>query len=170
MSKQGLYEYLKKMVDDGKVKLPEDPGILLVSLRDELQSPDFGFFRFDAGNRRVLGVDPAAQPSRHIESGYAYFIERGPVSQIRFEKLPSGFNDEQYNRLIIEKIARAFMIPEEFFGPYRWERREGESIWFWGIRLANRDLLDDPDVRWEYQKTVIHWPVDLVRGLLHGKE
>jgi hypothetical protein len=49
-------------------------------------------------------------------------------------------------------ICQVFGIPSEIiFGYYRWERYEGEPFMEWSERLFNRNLLDDPNIRREYQ-------------------
>lgn len=38
-----------------------------------------------------------------------------------------------------------------------WERFEGESLVKWGKRLESFGYMDDPDIRWEYQKAMLSW-------------
>lgn len=43
--------------------------------------------------------------------------------------------------------------------PYHWQRYFNEALLKWVTRLFERGLLDDPEIRWAYQKTILSAPV-----------
>lgn len=80
---------------------------------------------------------------------------------LKFEKPPFELNYGGYTQRFLNEIARAFAIPSHYFEepPYRWQRYMNEALLKWGSRLFERGLLDDPEIRWEYQKTILSTPV-----------
>lgn len=45
-----------------------------------------------------------------------------------------------------------------------WMRQPDEKMFEWGARLNQMGLMDDPEIRWEYQKYVLAAPWRIVRG------
>lgn len=68
--------------------------------------------------------------------------------------------------LVMMPIATAFEDAYKAIGkmlgikyPEAWERYADESLLAWGQRLEWMGLLDNPDIRWEYQKAMLSWLV-----------
>lgn len=77
------------------------------------------------------------------------------------EILNSAFND----------IKMSIMNEDWLYTPEFYERRSDESILKWGIRLDAFGVLDNPDIRWQYQKACLLWvasPVIRVWRKLRG--
>lgn len=80
---------------------------------------------------------------------------------------------EEFNRRVNYEIARAFGIPSHYFDtvtkPPRWHRRDKEAIIHWGKRLEKMGLLDNPAIRWEYQKYILSTPLRIIRQWVKSK-
>lgn len=68
---------------------------------------------------------------------------------------------------LIEDLGNLFadiaFVLSDFFDAFQafqkaveWQRQEGESLTDWGNRLDRAGLLDNPEIRWEYQKACWH--------------
>lgn len=94
-----------------------------------------------------------------IPSGTAYKIDLDSLAyrpKLEFPEPPVQF-DAAINRWQY-RFFQSMAVPSRYFEdrprPYRWQRWVFESVQHWGERLAERGLLDNPDIRWEYQKAV----------------
>lgn len=164
--KSTMFDRLKKALEDSKFKIPKS-GSWLVSPQDR--------HLFDTGELRKkwFGVDPGLgddrtvfRTSNHVEPGHAYYIEHG------FEPIkPPPFKfDRDIEREVVMRIARAFGVPSHYWPDkpveYRWQRWQFESLKSWGQRLFERGLMDDPEIRWEYQKAIMGRPVEKLKRML----
>lgn len=77
---------------------------------------------------------------------------------------------------LFQCFAAAGQQLAEFFYRMAWQRQDGESLVAWGKRLEGMGLMDNPDIRWEYQKAVLQTiagfflkPVRLVIQLIHRR-
>jgi len=53
---------------------------------------------------------------------------------------------------------------------YNWHRFPDETLLDWGERLGSKGLLDNPDIRWQYQVFVLTIPIRWVKALLKREE
>lgn len=152
------FEHLKQLFREGKIKIPKPDHAWLISPRDRRF--------FETGEMRgswtnVMGVDPVVE-SNAVEPGYAYFVTTARSTMPHVEIPPDVLH--QFEKALDKILWRHFWTTVE--QPYRWQRTDGETVWVWGIRLFNRGLLDDPEIRWVYQKAVWLTPVTFVRRLV----
>lgn len=156
--KQTMLDELKKAMENKDLKFLDDWAIL----SHESNRPFF-----ETGNLRgsfFAGVDygTAKQDvtmAQEIEVQYSSFLEHGTSYIIKKPApfKPSPFSDElrkQINERLQQNIdsviwGHRYKMPER---PYRWQRQHGESISEWGNRLSERGLLDNPEIRIQYQK------------------
>lgn len=126
--------------------------------------------RIETGKMREewKGREPDIIYSSFADPKCAVFVER----RLSSDELRIQITPEQEARIRSE-MASAFdrMIWGRFLPSQpepvliTWKRRDGETVHAWGIRLFGANLLDDPAVRWEYQKAVWLWPVELLRAI-----
>lgn len=161
--KSDFIERMKKAFESGNLNLPED--------------------RFNIGNwlgaalhpqdRYVIGIDPAAPDgdftgiqvytSDHIKPGEVYMVSA------RHGRVDIPPEAEAKVRAQFERAIEKMMWAATFRGQFQWKhlqptepyhhhRFPNESLIQWGQRLQARGLLDDPAIRWEYQKAVLGAP------------
>ena len=132
------------------IKRPEyQTAILHSSHRHEVEK--------QTDNMNLFGLD--VQYSDYVEAGTVYMVNKPRPKP--FEPLPVEMSLEIEKRLQ-GYIFSAFGLPRSLLEPkvpeYRWQRNRGESVFDWGDRLFKRGLLDNPAIRWEYQKTILGFP------------
>lgn len=77
-----------------------------------------------------------------------------------------GDNLQDVAKAYLRAICNAFVIPAHIILDIpEHERLPGESLRQWGNRLERRGLMDNPDARWHYQKTVLSAPFRKIRSL-----
>ncbi len=77
-------------------------------------------------------------------------------------KLRKAFND------LGSKLGEIFQpfidALTNFADEFGWIQYEDENILEWGNRLQKEGYLDNPDIRWEYQKAVWLWLPRKIKG------
>lgn len=111
---------------------------------------------FQTGQRRSSWQrkDISVIENEYAQPGYATWIESTAFKPLK--PLPPEFEQSDLMETARLRIASAFGLPYQYFPdqPYKWQRRDGETITAWMIRLDKRELLDDPAIRWETQRAV----------------
>lgn len=108
------------------------------------------------------GTDSKVFPGK-VEIISSPFLKKGEAYRVEAEP---RFSDFKFAPEIFERVGKAFDdLSRQFFlvgrgfqtvvdQVYQWRRRPGEGVLEWGTRLGERGLLDDPNIRWEFQKAV----------------
>lgn len=88
--------------------------------------------------------------SSFVEQGKAYLVPGA-------SPIPKDFDMMKFERAINEVLASSFGIPPRYFQntPPNYNRYGKESILDYGKRLAKLGVLDNPEIRWLYQKEVL---------------
>lgn len=161
ISKDELIEALEKLSQSENKRLARGTWILHEQHRPRIETSMM--------HEDWKGSKPDITYSNFADPSQAVFVEHKlSPSDLRIQITP-----EQEARIRSE-MARAFdrLVWGRFLEPYisepvvvTWERQDGETVRAWGIRLFDASMLDDPDIRWEYQKAVWSWPVELLRAV-----
>ena len=169
--KSELYNRLSSLFEENKLNIPDV--IMSPRWRDEMER-----------KRYFVGVDAAQEDSDTTVLGmnvtYSNFVEDDKiyvVSQPRnfgYGKMPK-IAPELHRRIELELqniIARAMGVPASLFQDewkretkYNWHRFPDETILQWGDRLFAKGLLDNPEIRWEYQKAVLGAPFNKLKAI-----
>lgn len=172
--KSDLIESLKRAFESGELKLPEDH-FNLRNWAAPVSHPR---------NAYIVGVDPAAPDgdftgirvytSQHIEPGSVYFVNTSNVQPGRVNLSPEVEAEVKAKfEKALENMMHMSMLrgwQSEYFQPtrtYNHHRFPDESLSQWAQRLQQRGLLDDPDIRWEYQKAVLGLPWAAVKQVFN---
>ena len=104
----------------------------------------------DTPYRRLSGM-PIIESS-FVEVGKAYLIPQ-PIP------VPPNFDMLDFEQKLRQEIFRSLGLPSRYFGIEgrvpNYNRLPDESIIDYGKRLAKLGVLDNPDIRWIYQKEVL---------------
>jgi len=123
-------------------------------------------------NARALSFGLDIQTSEYVEQGTVFLVNE-PKSAIHFE---SVLESDKLNNMI-NSFAHKYFNTDWIYGENytsnldpvtqsnRWQRRLGENMLAWGKRLEQNGWLDNPQIRWEYQKEVFRTISDTVRDL-----
>ncbi len=77
-------------------------------------------------------------------------------------KLADAINDLGID---LSKIFQTFIDAIiNFADEFDWIQRDDENIFEWGNRLQKESCLDNPEIRWEYQKAVWLWLPRKIKG------
>ncbi len=165
------------MPDGVPPQLPDDPNMkwdddffnmyqsLLPNGTPRYKHEDRAFF-INPGDRTVLdklnGIP--VYESNQVPEGKVYFADVKPP-EARWNPTENLIQDiaasvwEQLDRVMLTGLRRAgswafpeYMPPEP--QPPAWHRRSSETVFDWGERLSQDSYLDDPNIRWQYQKAV----------------
>lgn len=116
--------------------------------------------------RKSIGVDFAYPDSDHtiyglpiiessfVETGTAYIVPEFP-NTFKPMNMPDNFDFEVFQGRLLSEINRSFGLPSHYFNAQTqpsWQRLHAETFIEWGKRLDREGYLDNPDIRWEYQK------------------
>ena len=151
---EAFYKLLKSMHERGLLKPPKIDG-LIVGVSN---------VRFDTGELRrrwplaeaSMTPDPE-QPSVNFQgiqvrlSNYVPKNSMWLVSEHKGFPCPSILEHTEFEKRFMAHLERFFWRDAR---PYPWHRWTFETVRQWGERLDKRGLLDDPVIRWEYQKAV----------------
>lgn len=93
--------------------------------------------------------------SKFVDRGTAYLVNNNPPRSFKMRgglqgDLSTRLRHELNNIILNHSYGRMSSTKPE----YRWQRQHRESIIAWGDRLQERGLLDNHEIRWEYQKAV----------------
>jgi hypothetical protein len=119
---------------------------------------------------KLLGME--VQYSPFVEEGQVYLVSQ--PRRFGFSK-PSEISPELHQRMqeSLERYIRNALLygdksETQWQQPrtYNWHRFPDETLLAWGERLGNKGLLDNPDIRWEYQVFVLTMPIRWVKALL----
>lgn len=168
-----MLEHIRKLFEDGKVSLSLG-GRMIASSADR---PHFETGELRGWRTEYVSLDPATPSSDRTVILYSDFVEPGTIYVTRVESIPPSFDFKAYERDVVNRIAHAFEVPGRYWftdyfrsdaraAAYDITRGANESVLSWGARLFERGLLDDPAIRWLYQRAVLGTPVRALRHLL----
>lgn len=148
-------------------QFPTDPfkrDTLIMSSRERIPFETGQMRESWKGIGEVNGVKVVT--SDYVEPGQFYLVD---TKALAF-KIPDleGFRTDLVDE-IRRRIAQALGVPSrywEFDKPYVWQRRPGEKLLIWSARLSDRGLLDNPDIRWEFQKATFQIIFQMVKKLV----
>lgn len=154
-----LKEAIKKMIERDEINLLKNSPYthLLMSEQDHFRMPE------QKPIGEYGGIEFVSDP--FLKPGEYYLVNRPKIEQswrkIEFEALPIDFDFSSFTRQYINKVALYIwgFDPAYQPEPYHWQRYYNEALPKWGSRLFDRGLLDDPEIRWAYQKTILSAPV-----------
>jgi hypothetical protein len=130
----------------------------------------------------TVDADLSGEPPKLLgmEVQYSSFVEEGQVYLVS-QPRRFGFSNlrdipvEVHQRMqaSLERYIRNALLygdkPETQWQQsrtYNWHRFPDETLLDWGERLGTKGLLDNPDIRWEYQVFVLTIPIRWVKALL----
>jgi len=145
------------------------PKRLIVNPSDAINIRDKASSRYVRTRTENLQPSFEVIESNWVESGKAYLITTSSKpTYARYIETANGLAQDFSNAF---ESARRSLYDfgyglNQLFNPfgatierYEWRRQFNESVWEWGNRLGKRGLLDDPDIRWEYQKAIMSLPI-----------
>lgn len=160
--KSEMYEALKRALENYKLEFPR--GTFVISAQDWANSKQAQMPKFETGEMHQFTTASADNPvvvSNLVKPGYGYFIEKAepdyePISRAIGERL----NELFWHQAFTGRFTATDWAYE------RWERRPGETLIIWGIRLDRLGALDDPQKRWVYQKAVFAALLSPIRWIM----
>lgn len=114
-----------------------------------------------ADKTNLFGMKMRASP--FIEHGNMYFHKEEPRPIKPFQPIALE-NEIRINRWIHGNMGRYFSKPIFFHGKY--EGKFNDESWHDYIQRCGIIVLDNPVMRWEYQKYIMSTPIRLIRRFI----
>jgi hypothetical protein len=155
--KSEMYDRLKHLFETESVTLPDV--IMSPRWRDTMDKR--AIFGIDMGGKspdQVFGMN--VHYSNYVEDGTAYVVPRTQTTwtdNFSFEDIA----ETAEIHLRITEHMRALFDKNITMGIFttvqgnNWQQRPLEGVIEWGNRLAKEGYLDNPDIRWQYQKEIL---------------
>jgi hypothetical protein len=168
-----FYDKFRELFTNNDIELPNV--IMHPRWRNTVERSQYSTVDIGASGEspKLLGME--VQYSSFVEEGQVYLVSQ--PRRFGFSK-PSEILPDLHQRMqeSLERYIRNVLLygdkPETGWRQtrtYNWHRFPDETVLAWGQRLGSKGLLDNPDIRWEYQVCILTVPVRWLRGLLkHG--
>lgn len=170
-NKSDMYNRLSSLFEENNLNIPDV--YMSPRWRDVMERKRYfvgGDTTQEDSDTTILGMN--VRYSNFIEDDKVYVVS--VPRNFGYGKMPK-VAPELYRRVEIELqniIARAMSVPASLFEDewkreitYNWHRFPDETILQWGDRLFSKELLDNPEIRWEYQKAVLGVPFNKLKAV-----
>lgn len=163
-----FYNRLSSLFEENKLTIPDSVFVNPRYKRTMDSVASFGIDPASEGDTTILGMK--VHYSSFVEEGTAYIVNnprrfgygRAPLPAIEadvHESIRKHFQNF-FDRTILGGIGGWEQKRE-----YNWHQFPDESLLAWGDRLFERGLLDNPAIRWEYQKVVLGAPFKALKAI-----
>lgn len=167
-NKDDMYDKFKALFDENKIDMPHV--IMHPRWRNTVENNRYSGVS-DEGAPELLGMDVHYSP--FVEEGQVFLMSQPRRFGFGFGKLPEISPElhqrlqEQLERYLSSALLYGHRAESEWQGKYtyNWHRFPDETLLAWGERLSSKALLDNPAIRWEYQKAILGAPFEKLKAL-----